>query len=44
MKKSFVLFLAILLLGTTIVCFGQSSLLAEKDNVEITENIFWGDF
>ena len=43
MKKSFVLFLAILLLGVCVVCFGQSSLLAEKDNVIITENVLYGD-
>lgn len=43
MKKSFVLFLAILLLGVTMVCFGQSCLLAEKDNVIITENVLYGD-
>lgn len=43
MKKSFVLFLAILVLGAIVVYFGQSNLLAEKDNVKITENILYGD-
>ena len=43
MKKSFVLFLAILVLGAIVVYFGQSNLLAEKDNVKITETILYGD-
>lgn len=43
MKKSFVLFLAIFVLGVAVIGFGQSSLLAEKDNVKITENILYGD-
>ena len=43
MKKSFVLFLAILVVGAVVVYFGQSNLLAEKDNVKITENILYGD-
>lgn len=43
MKKSFVLFIAILLLGTSVVFFGQNMILAEKDNVKITENVLYGD-
>ncbi len=43
MKKSFVLFITILLLGATVVYFGQNRLLAEKDNVIITENVLYGD-
>ena len=43
MKKSFVLFLAILVFGAFIIGFGQSSILAEKANVKITENILYGE-
>ena len=43
MKKSFVLFIMILVLGAAAVCFGQNRILAEKDNVKITEHVLYGD-
>lgn len=43
MKKSFVLFLTILILGAIAVRVGQNTVLAEKDQVKITENILYGD-
>ena len=43
MKKSFVLFLTILVLGVAVIGLGLSSILEEKDNVKITENILYGD-
>ncbi|MBQ6844344.1 MAG: hypothetical protein IJO60_06895 [Agathobacter sp.] len=43
MKKSFVLFIMLLVLGVAVVSFGKTSILAEKDNVKITENVLYGD-
>lgn len=43
MKKSFVLFLLLVVLAVSLIGFGQSSILAEKDNVKITEHILYGD-
>ena len=43
MKKSFVLLLSLLVLGIAVVCFGQTTLLAEKDQVEFIETVVYGD-
>lgn len=43
MKKSFVLLILLLLLGTGAVCYAQSSILPEKDNVQFTETVLYGD-
>ena len=43
MKKSFVLFLTILVLGALVVGVGKNTVLAEKDQVKITENVLFGD-
>lgn len=43
MKKSLVLFIALILLAVTVVYYGQTSLMAERDQVQITEHILYGD-
>lgn len=43
MKKSFVLLVTLVILATSVVCFGQTSLLAQKDQVQFTENILYGE-
>lgn len=43
MKKSFILLLALLVLVTGGTCYAQNMLLAERDQVIITENIIYGD-
>ena len=43
MKKSFVLLISLLVLGSFVLCFAQASILKEKDQVQITENILYGD-
>lgn len=43
MKKSFVLFIALVLLAVTVVCYGQTTIMAERDQVQITEHVLYGD-
>ncbi len=43
MKKSFVLLITLVVLGIAVLCVGQQQILAEKDQVIITENILFGD-
>ena len=43
MKKSFVLFITLLCLAMIVVCYGQISILAERDQVQLTENVLFGD-
>ena len=43
MKKSFVLFVTLVVLAVVVVCFSHATILAEKDQVKITENIYYGD-
>lgn len=43
MKKSFVLLIALVLLAVTIVYYGQTSVMAEADQVQITEQVLYGD-
>lgn len=43
MKKSFVLFITLVILAVMVVCLGQTSVLAQKDQVQFTEKILYGD-
>lgn len=43
MKKSFVLLISLLVLAVGVVCYGQTSLLSERDQIEFTENVIYGD-
>lgn len=43
MRKSFVLFIAFILLAVSVICYGQTSLMAERDQVQITEHVLHGD-
>lgn len=43
MKKSFILFIVLLALSVGTVCMAQTELLQEKDQVNFTEKILYGD-
>ena len=43
MKKSFVLFITLFVLGVGMTCIAQASVLNEKDQVNFTETIHYGD-